>query len=145
LPPLGGSCKLGPRQRPHATALAAHFFNGAASATPQPLRAAHLLKPPALPEDTYSTPLDGECKRLRLPRLCEHRAGAVAAKRVLPQARYLAGFWMLGEDSAKAEDWKVAVGADFVATSLDQAAQICAREMRDAFDVNIPIFRKVIS
>jgi predicted PurR-regulated permease PerM len=66
-------------------------------------------------------------------------------KRVLPQAGFLACFWMLGEDSAKAEDWKMAVGADFVATSLDQAAQICAREMRDAFDVNIPIFRKVIS
>jgi hypothetical protein len=66
-------------------------------------------------------------------------------KRVLPQARFLACFWMLGEESAKAEDWKMAVGADFVATSLDQAAQICAREMRDAFDVNIPIFREVIS
>jgi hypothetical protein len=65
-------------------------------------------------------------------------------KRVLPKARFLACFWMLGEGSTKAEDWKVAVGADFVATSLDQAAQICAREMRNAFGVNIPIFRKVI-
>ena len=52
---------------------------------------------------------------------------------------------MLGEDSAKAEDWKMAVGADFVATSLDQAAQISAREMRGAFGLNIPISRKVIS
>jgi hypothetical protein len=66
-------------------------------------------------------------------------------KRVLPQARFLACFWMLGEEATKAEDWKMAVGADFVATSLDQAAQICAREMRDAFGLNIPIFRKVIS
>jgi hypothetical protein len=108
------------------------------------LDASATLPHPAL-STFYSTPLDGECKRLRLPRLCEHRAAAVAAKRVLPQARYLAGFWMLGEDSAKAEDWKMAVGADFVATSLDQAAQICAREMRDAFGLNVPIFRKVIS
>jgi predicted PurR-regulated permease PerM len=66
-------------------------------------------------------------------------------KRVLPQARFLACFWMLGEESAKAEDWKMAVGADFVATSLDQAAQISAREMRDGFAVDVPIFRKVIS
>ena len=44
-------------------------------------------------------------------------------KRVLPKARFLACFWMLGEGSTKAEDWKVAVGADFVATSLDQAAK----------------------
>jgi predicted PurR-regulated permease PerM len=51
-------------------------------------------------------------------------------RRALPQARFLACFWMLCEDSAKVEDWKVVVGADFVATSLDQAALICAREMR---------------
>ena len=66
-------------------------------------------------------------------------------KRVLPHARFVACFWMLGEDSAKAEDWKVAVGAEFVATSLDQAAQICAREIRDDSGVNTLIFRKVLS
>jgi len=64
-------------------------------------------------------------------------------KRALPQARFLACFWMLGGDSAKVEDWKVAVGADFVATSLDQAALICAREMRDTSGGSIPILRKV--
>ena len=64
-------------------------------------------------------------------------------KRALPQARFLACFWMLGGDPAKVEDWKVAVGADFVATSLDQAALICAREMRDTSAVSIPILRKV--
>ena len=63
-------------------------------------------------------------------------------KRVLPQARFWPAFGMLGEESAKAEDAKMAVGADFVATSLDQAAQICAREIRDTFGLNIPIFRK---
>jgi hypothetical protein len=52
-------------------------------------------------------------------------------KRSLPQARFLACFWMLGGDSAKLEEWRAVVGADFVATSLDQAALICAREMLD--------------
>jgi hypothetical protein len=49
---------------------------------------------------------------------------------------------MLGGDSAKVEDWKVAVGADFVATSLGQAALICAREIRDTSAVSIPLLRK---
>ena len=47
---------------------------------------------------------------------------------------------MLGGDSEKVEDWKVAVGADFVATSLDQAALVCARETRDT---SFPVLRKV--
>jgi len=55
-------------------------------------------------------------------------------KRASPQARFLACFWMLDGDSAKVENWKVAVGADFVATSLDRAAQICTQEMREVFD-----------
>jgi len=64
-------------------------------------------------------------------------------KRALPRARFLACFWMLGGDSEKVEDWKVAVGADFVATSLDQAALICAREIRDISSTTIAILRKV--
>jgi predicted PurR-regulated permease PerM len=64
-------------------------------------------------------------------------------KRALPQARFLACFWMLGGDSEKVEDWKLAVGADFVATSLDQAALVCAREIRDTSTTNTPILRKV--
>jgi hypothetical protein len=47
-------------------------------------------------------------------------------KRVLPQARFLACFFGCLERN-------LAVGADFVATSLDQAAQISAREMRWCF------------
>jgi hypothetical protein len=43
-PPLGGQHELGPRQRPL-----------------QPLRAAHNLKPPALPGDTYFAALSS-CK-----------------------------------------------------------------------------------
>jgi hypothetical protein len=66
-------------------------------------------------------------------------------KRALPQARFVACFWMLGGDSAKAEDWRGAVGADFVATSLDQAAQICALEMRDTSGVDIAILRQVVN
>jgi hypothetical protein len=50
---------------------------------------------------------------------------------------------MLGDDSAKVEEWKGAVGADFVATSLDQAALICAREMRDARGTRICPFEEV--
>jgi predicted PurR-regulated permease PerM len=61
-------------------------------------------------------------------------------KRALPQARFLACFWMLGGDSEKVEDWKVAVGADFVATSLNQAALVCARETRD---ISFPVLRRV--
>jgi hypothetical protein len=35
------------------------------------------------------------------------------------------------------------VGADFVATSLDQAALICVREVRDTSGGSIPLLRKV--
>jgi hypothetical protein len=60
-------------------------------------------------------------------------------KRALPRAHFLACFWMLGGDSEKAEDWKIAVGADFVATSLDQAALICAREIHDTSSTSRPL------
>ena len=60
-------------------------------------------------------------------------------KRALPQAHFLACFWMLGADLEKLEDWKVAVGADFVATSLDQAALICAREIHDTSSTSRPL------
>jgi hypothetical protein len=50
-------------------------------------------------------------------------------KRAMPGATILAGFWMLGEeDSEKAEAWRVAVGAQFAATSLTEAVNICLRE-----------------
>jgi len=49
-------------------------------------------------------------------------------RRLMPQARFIACFWMLGDEPKKLEDWKHSVGADFVATSLDQAAMICCRE-----------------
>ena len=43
-------------------------------------------------------------------------------------AKLLACFWMLGEDRDKAEDWRAAVGAQLVATSLTEALRICVQE-----------------
>jgi predicted PurR-regulated permease PerM len=49
-------------------------------------------------------------------------------RRVLPDARFVACFWLLGADPSKLEDWRNKVGAEFVATSLKEAADICQRE-----------------
>jgi hypothetical protein len=46
-------------------------------------------------------------------------------RRLLPKARFVACFWLLGADLSKLEDWRNKVGADFVATSLKEAASIC--------------------
>ncbi len=45
-------------------------------------------------------------------------------KRVMPRAKFLACFWMLGDDRDKVEEWVQAVGADFGATSLADATAI---------------------
>ena len=44
-------------------------------------------------------------------------------RRLMPQARILACFWMLGEDPDKLEAWRKAVGADLAAASLRSAAE----------------------
>ena len=49
-------------------------------------------------------------------------------KRQMPRARFLACFWMLGDNPAKLEEWRTAVSADFVATSLSEATLVCIRE-----------------
>jgi hypothetical protein len=49
-------------------------------------------------------------------------------RRVMPNARFLAGFWMLVGNDAKAEEWRAAVGADLVATSLTHARDVCVTE-----------------
>jgi hypothetical protein len=49
-------------------------------------------------------------------------------KRLMPQARFLAGFWMLDHEPTKLEEWKALVGADFVCRSIAEATEICARE-----------------
>jgi predicted PurR-regulated permease PerM len=50
-------------------------------------------------------------------------------RRVMPNARFLAGFWMLLGQDEKAEEWRAAVGAHLVATSLSQAVAICTSEV----------------
>jgi hypothetical protein len=49
-------------------------------------------------------------------------------RRVMPNARFLAGFWMLSGEEAKAEEWRIAVRAELVATSLSGAVESCLRE-----------------
>jgi hypothetical protein len=64
-------------------------------------------------------------------------------RRVLPKPKFLACTWMLGGDAAKLDEWKTAVGADFVATSLTQAAEICAQELRETGGGTIHLLRSV--
>jgi hypothetical protein len=78
---------------------------------------------------------------LDAPLVCLSYFGAIAnpahvrylirrLKRLMPHAKFLAGYWMLGEDPDKGEEWRAAVGAHFVATSLTDAVAICVREAR---------------
>jgi predicted PurR-regulated permease PerM len=48
--------------------------------------------------------------------------------RVMPNARFVAGFWMLADQQEKAEEWRAAVGAHLAATSLSQALALCIGE-----------------
>ncbi len=57
-------------------------------------------------------------------------------KRVMPHARFVACFWMLGEERAKSEEWRISVGADFVTSSIDETALLCANELRALDDNN---------
>jgi len=49
-------------------------------------------------------------------------------RRLMPQARFLSCFWLHDSSAEILEDWREKVGADFVATSLKEAADICSRE-----------------
>jgi hypothetical protein len=49
-------------------------------------------------------------------------------KRMMPNAKFLACFWMLAADPERGEDWRTAVGAHLVATSLADAVAICVHE-----------------
>jgi predicted PurR-regulated permease PerM len=53
-------------------------------------------------------------------------------KRLMPHAKFLAGFWMIGEDRTKVEEWRQAVGADFVAASLGEATALVVAEALSA-------------
>lgn len=78
---------------------------------------------------------------LDAPLVCLSYFGAIAnpahvrylirrLKRLMPHAKFLAGYWMLGENPDKGEEWRTAVGAHFMATSLADAVAICVREAR---------------
>lgn len=54
-------------------------------------------------------------------------------RRVMPNARFLAGFWMLLGEDKKAEEWRVAVRAELVATSLSDALEKCLSEAGVSF------------
>ena len=50
----------------------------------------------------------------------------------MPQAKFIAGFWMLGEDNGKRDEWTKAAGADFGATSLAEATAIVVEQALNA-------------
>jgi predicted PurR-regulated permease PerM len=51
-------------------------------------------------------------------------------QRALPDARFLACFWRPDQDEGKLEELRKKVGADLIATSLKEAADICCSEVR---------------
>lgn len=54
-------------------------------------------------------------------------------RRLMPVARFLVCFWLLGADRAKLEECQAKVGAEFAAASLQEAADICVQEaMRES-------------
>ena len=55
-------------------------------------------------------------------------------KRLMPHARFLAGFWMLGNEATKLEEWRTIVGADFACGTLVEATTICVREAMQGQD-----------
>jgi predicted PurR-regulated permease PerM len=59
-------------------------------------------------------------------------------KRLMPHARFLAGFWMLGDEPTKLEEWKAMVGAEFACVSLSEATAICVREAMGGEDTPSP-------
>ena len=63
-------------------------------------------------------------------------------KRLMPHANFLAGFWMLGAERTKLEEWKTMVGADFVCGSLVEATAICVRAAMQTGDKTL--FRKAL-
>jgi hypothetical protein len=49
-------------------------------------------------------------------------------RRAVPDARFLACFWRPDQEE-KSDELRKNVGADFIATSLKEAADICCEEM----------------
>jgi predicted PurR-regulated permease PerM len=48
-------------------------------------------------------------------------------RRLMPNAIYVAGFWAIEVETAKAEQWRAGVGADVVATSLEDVVAACVK------------------
>jgi predicted PurR-regulated permease PerM len=53
-------------------------------------------------------------------------------QQALPDARFLACFWRPDQDAGKLEELRKKVGADLIATSLKEAAEICCDELKSA-------------
>ena len=51
-------------------------------------------------------------------------------RRLMPNAKFVACFWMLRDDRTKLEEWRTSVNADFAASSIEDAANICGAEIR---------------
>ncbi len=70
-------------------------------------------------------------------------------KRLMPQAKFVAGFWMLGEDSDKLDEWTKAAGADFGATSLAEATAIVVEQalsaQRQRGDTGAPVEARILA
>jgi len=49
-------------------------------------------------------------------------------RRLMPNAKFMVGFWTLGEDRKKVEEWTKAVGADYGVTSLKEATAAIVAE-----------------
>jgi hypothetical protein len=52
-------------------------------------------------------------------------------RRVMPHSKFMVGFWMLGDDPKKVEEWTKSVGADYGVTSLAEAT---AKVVAEAID-----------
>ena len=59
-------------------------------------------------------------------------------KRLMPHARFLAGFWMLANEATKLEEWRTIVGADFACGTLVEATAICVSQAMQGEDRNVP-------
>jgi predicted PurR-regulated permease PerM len=53
-------------------------------------------------------------------------------RRLMPNAIYVAGFWALEVETAKAEQWRAGVGADVVSTSIEDAVAACIELAKSA-------------
>jgi predicted PurR-regulated permease PerM len=53
-------------------------------------------------------------------------------RQALPEARFLACFWRPDQEPEKLDELRKKIGADFIATSLKEAADLCCNELKPA-------------